>query len=178
MRPGDFLFIQFGHNDEKEKGEGVGAFTTYKASLKRFVEGARGRGGTPVLLTPMHRRTFDAAGRITDSHGDYDDAVRQVAAEEKVALIDLHAMSKPFYEALGTEASLKAFAPNDGTHHNNYGSYELARCVVRGIRDGKLALSKYLVADVPPFDPSRPDSFADFKVPASPLLTDVKPLGN
>src|SRR5215212_6868081 len=116
-RPGDYLFIQFGHNDEKERGEGVGAFTTFKASLERFVEAARGRGGTPVLVTPMHRRTFDAAGHITDSHGDYDDAVRQVAAEEKVALIDLHAMSKPLYEALGTEESLKAFAPNDGTHH-------------------------------------------------------------
>ena len=178
IRPGDYLFIQFGHNDEKEKGEGVGAFTTYKASLKRFVEAARSRGGTPVLVTPMHRRTFDAAGHITDSHGDYDDAVRQVAAEEKVALIDLHAMSKPFYEALGTAESRKSFAPNDGTHHNNYGSYELARCVVRGIRAGKLALVKYLLDDAPPFDPSRPDPVAGFKVPASPLITDVKPLGN
>ena len=178
IRPGDYLFIQFGHNDEKEKGEGVGAFTTYKASLKRFVEAARSRGGTPVLVTPMHRRTFDAAGHITDSHGDYDDAVRQVAAEEKVALIDLHAMSKSFYEALGTAESRKSFAPNDGTHHNNYGSYELARCVVRGIRAGKLALVKYLLDDAPPFDPSRPDPVAGFKVPASPLITDVKPLGN
>ncbi|HWW74976.1 MAG TPA: rhamnogalacturonan acetylesterase [Pyrinomonadaceae bacterium] len=178
MRPGDYLFIQFGHNDEKEKGEGVGPFTTYKASLKRFVEAARARGGTPVLLTPMHRRTFDAAGHITDSHGDYDDAVRQVASEERVALIDLHAMSKPFYEALGPAESLKAFAPNDGTHHDNYGSYELAKCVVRGIRAGVPGLVKYLVTDVPPFDPSRPDPLADFKVPASPLATDLKPLGN
>ncbi len=178
IKPGDFLFIQFGHNDEKEKGEGVGAFTTYKASLRRFVEAARGRGAPPVLLTPMHRRTFDASGHITDSHGDYDDAVRQVAAEEKAALIDLHAMSKPFYEALGPQESLKAFAPNDGTHHNNYGSYELAKCVVRGIRAAGLGLVKYLADDVPPFDPSRPDPFAEFKVPASPLMTDLKPLGN
>jgi lysophospholipase L1-like esterase len=178
MRPGDFLFIQFGHNDEKERGEGVGAFTTYKASLKRFVEAARGRGATPVLLTPMHRRTFDASGHITDSHGDYDDAVRQVAAEEKAALIDLHAMSRPFYEALGPSESIKAFAPNDGTHHNNYGSYELAKCVVRGIRAGVPGLVKYLADDAPPFDPARPDPLAGFKVPASPLLTDVKPLGN
>lgn len=178
MRPGDYLFIQYGHNDEKEKGEGVGPFTTYKASLKRFVEAARSRGATPVLVTPMHRRTFDASGHITDSHGDYDDAVRQVAAEEKVELIDLHAMSKPFYEALGPVESLKAFAPNDGTHHNNYGSYELARCIVRGIRAGVPGLVKYLVSDVPPFDPARPDSIESFKVPASPLITDVKPLGN
>ncbi|HEX8072700.1 MAG TPA: rhamnogalacturonan acetylesterase [Pyrinomonadaceae bacterium] len=178
MKRGDFLLIQYGHNDEKEKGEGVGAFTTYKAALKRFVAGARERGGVPVLLTPMHRRTFDAAGHITDSHGDYDDAVRQVAAEERVPLIDLHAMSKPFYEALGPEESLKAFAPNDGTHHNNYGSYELAKCVVRGLKAHMLPIAKLLSPDVPPFDPARPDPVASFNVPASPLRTDVKPLGN
>ncbi|HEV2764887.1 MAG TPA: rhamnogalacturonan acetylesterase, partial [Pyrinomonadaceae bacterium] len=101
LKPGDYLFIQYGHNDEKEKGEGVGAFTTYKASLKRYLTDARKRGATVVLLTPMHRRTFDYSGRINDSHGDYDDAVRQVAREENAPLIDLHAMSKPLYEALG-----------------------------------------------------------------------------
>ena len=178
MRPGDYLFIQFGHNDEKEKGEGVGAFTTYKASLKRYVEAARGKGATVVLVTPMHRRTFDSAGRITDSHGDYDDAVRQAAKEENVPLIDLHAMSKPFYEALGPEESKKAFAPGDGTHHNNYGSYELARCVVEGIRSNRLALVKYLAKDAAAFDPARPDPLAGFKVPASPLDTETRPLGN
>jgi lysophospholipase L1-like esterase len=178
IKPGDYLFIQFGHNDEKERGEGVGAFTTYKASLRRYVADARGKGATVVLLTPMHRRTFDPAGRITDSHGDYDDAVRQVAKEDGVPLIDLHSMSKPFYEAMGPEESKKAFAPGDGTHHNNYGSYELARCVVEGIRAGGLGLSKYLTKDVTAFDPSRPDPLAGFKIPASPLNTEVKPLGN
>ena len=71
MKPGDYLFIQYGHNDEKEKGEGVGAFTTYKASLKRFIEEARKRGGIPVLITPMHRRTLMRRGEITNSHGDF-----------------------------------------------------------------------------------------------------------
>lgn len=178
MRPGDYLFIQFGHNDEKERGEGVGAFTTYKASLRRYVAEARRRGGTVVLVTPMHRRTFDASGRVTDSHGDYDDAVRQVAKEDAVPLIDLHAMSKPFYEALGPEESKKAFAPGDGTHHNNYGSYELARCVVEGIRANRLGLVKHLARDAGRFDPARPDPPAGFRVPASPLDTEVRPLGN
>ncbi len=178
MRPGDYLFIQFGHNDEKERGEGVGAFTTYKASLKRYVAEARKRGGTVVVVTPMHRRTFDPSGRITDSHGDYDDAVRQVSKEDGVALIDLHAMSKPFYEALGPEESKKAFAPGDGTHHNNYGSYELARCVVEGVRAGRLGLVKHLARDAAPFDPARPDPLAGFRIPASPLNAESKPLGN
>lgn len=178
IRPGDHLFIQFGHNDEKEKGEGVGPFTTYKASLRRYTEEARQRGATVVLITPMHRRTFDAAGRVTDSHGDYDDAVRQAARELGAPLIDLHAMSKPLYEALGPEESKKAFAPGDGTHHNNYGSYQLARAVVEGIRSNRLALVKYLTGDQSHFDPARPAPLASFKIPPSPLATETKPLGN
>lgn len=178
MKPGDYLFIQYGHNDEKEKGEGVGAFTTYKANLKRFVDEARKRGGIPVLITPMHRRTFDAEGKITNSHGDYPEAVRQAAREENVALIDLNAMSSVLYEAWGPEASKRAFTPNDGTHHNNYGSYELAKCIVNGIRANKPGLVKYLVTGVAPFDPAKPDSIDTFKVPASPQGTNVKPLGS
>jgi lysophospholipase L1-like esterase len=178
IKPGDYLFIQYGHNDEKEKGEGVGAFTTYKSDLKNFVAGARRRGAIPVLVTPVQRRTFDKDGNVTNSHGDYPEAVRQVAREENVALIDLNAMSKTLYEAWGDAPSKKAFAPNDNTHHDNYGSYELAKCIVAGIRSNKLAIAKFLVTDVPPFDPRRPDSFESFKVPPSPLGTEVKPLGN
>ena len=83
IRPGDWLFIQMGHNDQKEKGEGVGAFTTYKASLKHLIEVAREHGATPVLITSMNRLTFDADGKITNSLGDYPEAVRQTAREEK-----------------------------------------------------------------------------------------------
>ncbi len=178
MKPGDYLFIQYGHNDEKEKGEGVGAFTTYKVSLKQFVAEARKRGGIPVLITPVQRRTFDAHGKITNSHGDYPETVRQVAKEENVPLIDLHAMSKLLYEAWGPEASPRAFAPNDGTHHDNYGSYELARCIVEGIKANKLGLTKYLVTDVGVFDPKHPDSMDAFKLPASPQMTKIKPPGS
>ena len=101
IRPGDYVLIQMGHNDQKEKGEGVGAFTSYKSDLKRFVSDTRQHGATPVLVTSMNRLTFDAAGKITNSLGDYPEAVRQAAKEENVALIDLNAMSKLFYEALG-----------------------------------------------------------------------------
>src|SRR5215468_4313350 len=64
MKPGDYLLIQYGHNDEKEKGEGVGAFTTFKSSLKFFVDEARKKGGVPILITPVQRRTFDANSKI------------------------------------------------------------------------------------------------------------------
>ena len=178
IKPGDYLLIQYGHNDEKEKGEGVGASTTYTSDLKKFVSGARERGAIPVLITPVQRRTFDKEGKITNSHGDYPDAVRKVAREEKVALIDLNQMSKVLYETWGPEKSVLAFKEGDGTHHNNYGSYELAKCIVEGIRANKLALAKYLVNEIPRFDPSRPDSIETFQIPASPRTTDVKPLGN
>ena len=76
IKAGDYLFIQFGHNDQKEKGEGVGAFTTYKDSLKYFITEAKKRGVIPVLITSMNRRTFDSNGQITNSLGDYPEAVR------------------------------------------------------------------------------------------------------
>jgi lysophospholipase L1-like esterase len=177
MKPGDWLFVQMGHNDQKEKGEGVGAFTTYKASLERMIAAARAHGVTPVLVTSMNRLTFDADGKITNSLGDYPEAVRQTAREEKVALIDLNAMSKPFYEALGPVKAHVAFAGKDTTHHSDYGSYELARCIVQGIKDAKLPLAKYLV-DVPPFDPAHPDSPEAFDIPPDPAAAAEKPYGN
>jgi hypothetical protein len=104
--------------------------------------------------------------------------VRQLATEENVPLIDLNAMSKPFYEAMGPDKSKLAFAPGDNTHHNNYGSYELAKCVVEGIRAAKLDLAKFIVDDYKPFDPADPDPIEDFKVPASPKAEAAKPDGN
>ncbi len=178
MKAGDYLIIQYGHNDEKEKGEGVGAFTTYKTDLKQFVAEARKRGGIPVLVTPVQRRTFDQNGKITNSHGDYPEAVRQLSREENVPLIDLNAMSKTLYEAWGPDASKRAFAPDDNTHHDNYGSYELARCIVEGIKASKLGLEKFLASDIASFDPSHPDPVNSFVLPASPKSNSVKPLGN
>ena len=177
IQPGDWLFIQMGHNDQKERGEGVGAFTTYTADLKRFISEARSHGAHPVLITSMNRLTFDEAGKITNSLGDYPEAVRQAAAEEKVPLIDLNAMSKPFYEALGPVESHKAFAGKDTTHHSDYGSYELAKCIVQGIRDDELPIAKYLY-DTPEFDPAHPDPVSAFNIPAEPLRPAPKPYGN
>lgn len=178
MKPGDYLLIQYAHNDEKEKGDGIGAFTSFKASLKQFVEATRKKGGIPILVTPMHRRTFDKDGKITNSHGDYPEAVRQAVKEEDVPLIDLTAMSKDLYEALGPERSGALFKEGDGTHHTNYGAYELAKCIIQSIRDQRLPLGKYLISSLPRFDPKKPDALATFGVPASPIFNETKPLGN
>jgi len=173
MREGDWLFIQYGHNDMKAVDAAI-----YKVDLRRFVVEARKKGGKPVVITPMHRRTFEG-GKITNSHRDFPDAVRQVAAEEKVPLIDLHAMSQKLYEAWGPEHSIEAFSTaRDGTHHNNYGAYELAKCVVEGIRQDKLDLVKFICDDLKAFDPARPDSPAEFAVPDSPRVASSAPDGN
>ena len=177
IKPGDWILIQFGHNDQKEKGEGVGAFTTYKATLKRFITDASEHGAKPVLITSMNRRTFDAEGKAMNSLGDFPEAVRQLAHEENVPLIDLNAMSKTLYEALGSEGSGKLFAGSDTTHHSDYGSYELAKCVVSGIQQNHLALAKYLKGDLPKFDPAHPDPFDKFDIPPDPNFTAIKPYG-
>lgn len=124
----------------------------------------------------MHRKSLDGAGKIKNTLGDYPEAVRTVAREQKVALIDLHAMSAQFYEALGPSQIAAAF--QDGTHHNNYGSYELAKCIVTGIRTAQLDLARNLAADVPAFDPASPDSVAAFRMPASPQTSVLKPDGS
>ena len=169
MKPGDYLFMQFGHNDMKNHA--TNALEIYKLDLKKMVERTRSLGGTPVLVTSMERK----AGVETDTLAGYPDAVREVAKEEKCVLIDLNAMSRVFYKALGADLG-KAF--QDGTHHNNYGSYELAKCVVHGIKDDKLPLAKFIADDFGDFDPARPDPVATFEMPASPNVSTVKPLGN
>lgn len=182
IKAGDYLFIQFGHNDSKVSWPQtyVEPSTTYRAYLRAYIAEAKRRGAIPVLVTSMNRRTFDANGKITNSHGDFPEAVREVAKEEKVALIDLHAMSAKFYEALGPATAPKAFSADgkDATHHNNYGAYELARAVVEGIREARLPLAEHILEDVPPYDPSRPDPVDTFAVPASPGRTRLAPRGN
>lgn len=169
MKDGDYLFIQYGHNDMKSKDPDK--LKIYRNDLKDLVAKTRKLGATPVLITSMERKS----GVKQDTLAEYPDIVRSVAGEERVALIDLHAMSKRFYAALGADLDL-AFV--DGTHHNAYGSYELARCVIEGIRENKLSLSTSIPDDVEHFDPSKPDDPVAFTVSASPKEQKEKPLGN
>jgi lysophospholipase L1-like esterase len=169
MKPGDYLFIQFGHNDQKDKSPD--ALETYRGNLKKLVGRTRALGGTPVLVTSMERKS----GVRQDTLGGYPGAVRSVADEEGCALIDLHAMSRTLYQALGGDLG-KAF--QDGTHHNNYGSYQLAKCVVAGIRQAKLPLANSIIPNFGRFEPAKPDPVATFKMPASPRESGERPLGD
>jgi len=169
MKPGDWLLIQFGHNDMKDRAPD--ALSIYKANLKRLVSETRSKGGTPVLITSMERK----AGLNAPTLSGYPDTVRAAAREENAALIDLNAMSVQLYRALGTNLD-RAF--QDGTHHNNYGSYELAKCVAAGIVAAKLDLAKLMVHDVKNFDPARPDALETFRVPPSPANSGASPDGN
>ena len=176
ISPGDILIIQFGHNDMKASGEGVGPYLSYKDNLKKFIAAARSKGATPVLITSMHRRNFDENGKVVNTFGDHIDAVRLTAKEEGVALIDLNAMSAVLYEAWGKEGSAKGF--QDGTHHNNYGSYELAKCIIEGIIAAGLGLAEFIADDYERFDPAHPDDPDTFYMPPSPRFSTEKPLGD
>ena len=174
VKPGDWLLIQFGHNDQKDSAPGAGAFTSYKTFLKRFVTEARSKGVTPVLVTPMHRLSFGPDGKLTNTLGDYPEAVRQIAREEGVALVDLNASSDVLYEALGADVK-RAFAGEDTTHQSSYGAYELAKCVIEQLR--KLEVGKHLVDGLPLFDAAHPDPAAEFSVPLESSGTSARPYG-
>ena len=182
IKPGDWLLIQFGHNDQKANWPQTyaEAATTYRDYLKVYIGEARRRGARPVLVTSMHRRKFDAAGKIVDTLGDYPEAVRAVGRETGVPVIDLHAMSAAFYEALGPDNAWKAFndGGKDATHHNNYGAYQLAQCVVAGIRTQVPDLAAHLIDSLPPFDPARPPSPDTFVLAASAAHSTEAPRGN
>ncbi|QBQ38577.1 rhamnogalacturonan acetylesterase [Pseudoduganella plicata] len=183
IRPGDTVLMQFGHNDQKQIAQGNGGpFTTYKTEIRTHVEAIRARGGIPVIVSPMERRAFEPNGKVVGSLADYAQAAAQSARELRTPFIDLNAMSRPFYEALGPEQSKAAFAQPapgkiDNTHHNNYGSYELAKAVVAGLRSAGITVAEHVV-DGFAFDPARPDPVAAFKVPASPRYDNERPLGD
>jgi lysophospholipase L1-like esterase len=156
MKKGDYLFIQFAHNDSKDSWPQtyVEPETTYKAYLKVYIAEARLRGATPVLVTAMDRGVR-GSGAPTHGHGGYPQAMREVAAEEHVPLIDLYNMSIQFYENSGADAA-KILA--DGTHSTAYGGYEFAKCIVMGIKQNQLGLANFIVDDFKEFDPAHPDS--------------------
>ncbi|WP_100407341.1 rhamnogalacturonan acetylesterase [Bacillus solitudinis] len=148
IKPNDYLFIQFAHNDEKENEGGTKPFTTYQQYLMEYIEGARERGAKPVLITPMHRRVFNNDENIVNTHGDYPEAMKQVAQYSNTPLIDLAEKSKNLFEELGLEETKKVFMwlePNeyknlpegtkDNTHFSEYGAFEIAKLIVEGIQE-------------------------------------------
>jgi len=189
IKPGDYLFIEFGHNDQKEKGPHDGAYGSYTDRFKLYISKIREKKAIPVIVTSTARRSF-VDGKTVNTLGDYPAAARKVAQEENVALIDLNEMTTRLYDALGEENSKKAFVhypantfPGqdkplaDNTHFNSYGAYELAKCVLEGVKSNHLGIDKYIIDD-PDFDPSHPDPVAQFHMPPSPKNSTIKPDGN
>ncbi|MFH8607442.1 rhamnogalacturonan acetylesterase [Streptomyces sp. NPDC018029] len=135
ITPGDFLLVQFGHNDQKkdDPARHTEPWTTYRDHLRRYVDGARARGARPVLLTPVERRRFDSAGNALPTHGDYPAAMRALAGEADVALLDIQELSRALWRKLGAEETKKYFnwtaTEQDNTHFNPPGAIAVARLV-------------------------------------------------
>ena len=191
MKKGDYIFMEFGHNDQKQKGPGKGAYYSYMTSLKTFIDEARARGAHPVLVTPTQRRSFGPDGKIKDTHEDYPEAMRWWAAKENIPLIDLNEMTRTFYEAMGVEESKKAFVhypagtyPNqtkdfaDNTHFNPYGAYEIAKCIIEGMKKLNLPIIQHLREDYVTYNPAQPDDWNTFQWYDSPFTETEKPDGN
>lgn len=192
LKAGDYVICEFGHNDEKEKGPGTGAWYHYTRNLKIFIDNVRSKGATIVFCTPTQRRRFsDDNKTIIDTHGDFPAAMRTVAERENVPLIDLNDMTRDFFEALGYEDSKRALvhypantfpgqneALADNTHFNPYGAYEVAKMVVMGIKELKLPLANDIRTDFTDFDPKHPDNWKTFKWAPAKNADIVKPDGN
>lgn len=137
IRPGEFLLIQFAHNDEKatDPARYTEPWTTYQDYLRLYMDGARARGARPVLATAVERRRFDAEGNAVPTHGDYPAAMRALAQEERVALLDIQALSLALWQRLGVEETKKYFnwtaTEQDNTHFNPPGAIAVARLVAR-----------------------------------------------
>lgn len=191
MQKGDYLFIEFAHNDQKPGGNYLEPFSTYKETLKHYIAAARSKGGIPVLVTSMHRRHFDSTGHIINTLLQYPEAVRQTGRETNTPVIDLNAMSKTLYEAWGPTESIKAFVHfpantfprqdkplKDDTHFTEFGAYQLARCIAQGMKDIGLPLAKLLRKDLGMYNPAKPPLFESFTLPLNSSTAGAKPDGH
>ena len=161
LRPGDYVLVQFGHNDQsRDKPDRYTPPADYVRNLARFVAEVRARSATPVLLTPVARRRFDAQGRLQDSHGEYPGLVRALAARERVALIDLERRSQALLQEAGMDGSRRLFLqlaagahPNypsgveDNTHFSPPGARRIAIEFASALRESELPLAALLRED-------------------------------
>ncbi len=159
LTPRDAVIIQFGHNDEKieDPKRGTDPKTTFPENLRRFVREVRAKGATPILATPVSRRKFSPAGKLIPTHGAYPDAIRRVATEEKVPLLELETATATWLQAEGDEPTKKYFmwieagkhpkipgGKKDDTHFVEAGAAKVASLAVAQIREQKLPLVQWL----------------------------------
>lgn len=192
LKQGDYVICEFGHNDEKEKRPGDGAWYSYSRNLKIFVDKVRAKGGHIIFVTPTARRKFnDDHQTLAFTHGDYPKAMRAVAEREKVPVIELNEMTRTFYQALGEENSKQALVhypantfPNqpkalaDNTHFNPYGAWEVAKMIVMGLKQIQCPLADHLRADWQDYSPAHPDQPQTFVWHPSGSANLTKPDGN
>ena len=193
MKKGDYVVCEFGHNDQKEHQPGDGAWYHFPYQLKIFIDRVREAGGNLIFITPTQRRRFDDAThtKIQETHGDYPDAMREVARREGVPVIEIHDMTRDFFETLGFEGSKKALvhypantfpgqekALEDNTHFNPYGAYEVAKMVVMGLKQQASPLAEQLRPDWQDFDPKHPDDPEAFVWYPAEKRDTTKPDGN
>jgi DNA sulfur modification protein DndE len=156
LHSGDYVFIQFGHNDEKVGTANYSSPDDYRHNLERFVDEVRARGGHPVLFTPVVRRRFDGA-RLVDTHGEYPEAARMAARERKVELVDMTRASAELVAKLGPDSSRVLWLhlepganPNyptgvhDDTHFNPRGAQQMAGLAIDAMRELKLGIAARL----------------------------------
>lgn len=192
LKPGDYVVCEFGHNDQKEKGYGKGAWYHYSVNLKTFIDKVREKGAEIIFCTPTQRRAWENGNKIIkETHGEFPAAMEAMAKREGVKVIDLHQMTRQFFETLGYEDSKRALVhypantfPNqpkelaDNTHFNNFGAYEVAKMVVMGIKQLGLPIASHLRADWKDYSPTQPDDWRTFKWSPTPNADIVKPDGN
>ena len=148
LEAGDLLMIQFGHNDEKDDERHTDPETTFPERLRDYCRAALLKGAQPVLMTPVSRRFFVGGGSLLYTHGEYPQAVRRVAREDGIPLIDLKAKSRKLYLELGEEKTAELFVRlspgehpdfpeghDDKTHFNAYGAETICGLVVNKMRD-------------------------------------------
>ena len=191
IQPGDYVFIQFGHNDlnarghdamwplDDQAGEWVRthseALTDYKWELATDALEVKRHGGIPVIVSPMTKIDIRTGALNAAGLGDYPQGAREAAELAECAFIDLNAMSIKLVEALGPEAARKAYV--DGLHTNTYGGYLLARCLAEGIREAKLPVAEFLTDDAR-FDVSHPAPLPEaYDIPADPPVRVPDPPG-
>jgi lysophospholipase L1-like esterase len=157
LNPGDFVLIQFGHNDEKVDKPTVGtSLQEFKENLIRYVNETQSKAAYPVLLTPIARRNFKN-GLLVDTHKGYPDIVRKVADSLQIPLIDMQRKTEKLLISFGDEPSKKLFnyvdsghvnypqGKKDDTHLSPYGAKEVAKLVAKGVLEAKISLTNYLI---------------------------------
>ena len=190
VKCGDYVLIEFGHNDEKDDIPGSGAWYNFTYNLKKFIDNLRPKGAHIILATPTERRNF-INGKICGTHGEYPVAIRTLAERECLPLIDLTKSTTELYNVMGDSLSKRLFVHfpansysgqdkelKDDTHSNAFGAYEICKLVIMGLKSNNVELVKYLRSNWRDFHYYNYDDWQKFYWPMTPINKLEKPAGD